>query len=280
MSMPSPLRRRGLCFENKCFCAHTRWLISNRSFLSHFPSEPAATMVRSFAMSHALRKLGGNRLLGSLGREDRNYLASVSRIEHAPQGRVLTSRSEPGTEVWFPHTGVIALTTTDASGRSVQTGVVGRDGCVGLDALFGPNPALPDATIQIEGSMSVIPAAQFRTAIDARPQVQGALSKFLHGLAAQSLQTIACNRLHTLHARCCRWLLTMQDAIESDMLPLTQEDLATLLGSGRPRVNLLLAALERDGLVRRHRGRVQLLTRRGLEKCACECYRLVRDAAG
>jgi CRP-like cAMP-binding protein len=230
-------------------------------------------------MSHALRKSGGNRLLGSLGREDRAYLTSVSRIEHAPQGHVLTSRSEPGTEIWFPHTGVIALTTTDVSGRSVQTGVVGPEGCVGLDTLYGPGPSLPDATIQIEGAMSVIPATHFRTAVDTRPRVHSALSKFLHGLAAQSLQTIACNRLHPLQARCCRWLLTMQDAIDDDILPLTQESLATLLGSGRPRVNLMLGKLEREGMIRRQRGRLQLLTRTGLERCACECYRLSRIAS-
>lgn len=219
-------------------------------------------------------------MLGGLAREDRQYLASLSRIEHAPQGLVLTSRTEPGTEVWFPHTGAIALTTTDETGRSVQTGVVGREGCVGVDALFAPAPILSDATMQVEGDMSVIPVKQFRTAIATRPQVQRAVSKFLHGLAAKSLQTIACNRLHTLHARCCRWLLTMQDTLESDMLPLTQEDLATLLGSGRPRVNLLLARLERDGALRRHRGRIHLLTRTPLERDACECYRLVRDIAG
>jgi CRP-like cAMP-binding protein len=231
-------------------------------------------------MSHPLRKPRGNRLLGGLGREDRHYLASVSRIEHVPQGLVLSSRTEPGAEVWFPHTGAIALTTTDETGRSVQTGLVGREGCVGVDALFAPAPILSDAITQVEGDMSVIPVKQFSTAIATRPQVQRALSKFLHGLAARSLQTIACNRLHTLHARCCRWLLTMQDTLESDTLPLTQEHLATLLGSGRPRVNLLLAGLERDGALRRQRGRIELLTRVPLERDACECYRLVRDLAG
>jgi CRP-like cAMP-binding protein len=235
-------------------------------------------MARSFTMSQASRKSKGNRLLSGLAREDRHYLASVSHVEHVPQGHVLTSRTEPGTDVWFPHTGAIALTITDETGRSVQTGVVGREGCVGVDALFAPAPALSDAIIQVEGDMSVIPAKQFRSAIATRPQVQHALSKFLHGLAAKSLQTIACNRLHTLHARCCRWLLTMQDTLESDTLPLTQEDLATLLGSGRPRVNLLLAKLERDGALRRRRGRIELLSRVPLERDACECYRLVRDA--
>jgi CRP-like cAMP-binding protein len=161
----------------------------------------------------------------------------------------------------------------------VQTGIVGREGCVGVDALFDSSPPLSDATIQVEGDMSVISAKQFRTAVNTRPRIQRALTKFLHGLAAKSLQTIACNRLHSLRARGCRWLLTIQDTLESDIIPLTQEDLATLLGSGRPRVNLLLAELEKGGSVRRHRGRIQVLMRGALERDACECYRLFRDVS-
>jgi CRP-like cAMP-binding protein len=169
--------------------------------------------------------------------------------------------------------------TTDASGRSVQTGIVGREGCVGLEALFGNGRPAADAVVQIEGAMSVVSAAHLRTALDTRPRVQAALSTFLHALSAQSLQTIACNRLHNLCARCCRWLLTMQDKAKSNDLPLTQEGLATLLGGGRPRVNRLLATLERDGILRRYRGRIHVLRRAGLEQYTCECYRLIRDAS-
>jgi len=178
--------------------------------------------------------------------------------------------------VWFPHTGVVALTATDAAGRSVQTGLVGKEGCVGLEALFGPTVTLPEAVVQIEGPMSVITANDLRAALSHRPSIQAALSRFLFSLSAQSMQTIACNRLHSLVSRCCRWLLTIQDRAETDDLPLTQENLATLLGSGRPRINAVLAGLEKKGLVRRHRGRIRLLRRSGLETCACECYRTVR----
>ena len=167
----------------------------------------------------------------------------------------------------------VRLTTTDESGRSVQTGLVGREGCVGLEALFDTEPPLPDATVQIEGAMTVIPASHLRTALEDRPRVQAAMTEFLYGLSAQSLQTIACNRLHSLEARCCRWLLTMRDKARSDNLPVTQEGLATLLGSGRPRINALLAALERDGLLRRYRGRIHIVKPGGLGKRACDCYR-------
>jgi CRP-like cAMP-binding protein len=214
-----------------------------------------------------------NRLLASLPPEDSAYLSSISRLGRPARGQTLTSHASPVNDIWFPHTAVVALIATDAAGRSVQTGMVGREGGIGLEALFGGSAKLPDSVVQIEGAMSILSANALGRALTERPAIQRALSAFLYGLSAQSLQTIACNRLHSLMARCCRWLLTLQDQAGSDDLPLTQENLATLLGGGRPRVNALLARLERSGLVRRCRGRIRLLERAGLEAQSCDCYR-------
>jgi CRP-like cAMP-binding protein len=225
--------------------------------------------------SHRQLVTGANRLLASLPTEDKLYLAPAIRSERPVQGYVLSTRTEAATEVWFPATGVIALIVTDHEGRSVQTGVVGSEGCVGLETLFDRTPALADAVVRVSGEMLVIPAAHLRTAFASRPAVQAVISRFLFDLSAQSIQTVACNRLHTLEARCCRWLLMIQDRTGDNDLPLTQESLATMLGSGRPRINFLLAMLERNGLVHRYRGRIRLLSRSGLERRACECYRLI-----
>jgi CRP-like cAMP-binding protein len=219
-----------------------------------------------------------NILLASVLAADDGGLASAMRLERPPQGQVLSSRTEPATEVWFPLSGVIALSITDQQGRMVQTGVVGREGCIGVETVYGHTQPLADATVQISGEMLVIQAAHLRSALEAQPAVQAALSQFLYELSAQTLQTVACNRLHSLEARCCRWLLMMQDRTGEDELPLTQEALATILGSGRPRINGLLAALELDGLVRRYRGRIRLLSRSRIERRACECYRLLNHA--
>jgi CRP-like cAMP-binding protein len=214
-----------------------------------------------------------NQLLAGLLAEDRTLLTVAARIEHSPPNHVLSSRSDPSTDIWFPHTGVIALSVTDGEGRTVQTAVVGPEGCVGLENMFQHTPAIADTWVQIAGEMLVVSAVQLRSALEARPTIQAALARFLVELSAQSLQTVACNRLHSLEARCCRWLLMIQDRTGDDELPLTQESLATILGSGRPRINALLAAMEQGGLVRRYRGRIRLLTRTGLEARACECYR-------
>jgi CRP-like cAMP-binding protein len=216
-----------------------------------------------------------NLLLADLQADDNALLASIARIEHPPANYFIGSRTDPAAEVWFPHTGVIALSVTDEEGRTVQTGVVGPEGCVGLETMFQHTPAMADAWVQIPGMMSVISGAQLRAALEARPSIQTAMARFLFELSTQSLQTVACNRLHSLEARCCRWLLMIRDRTGDDELPLTQESLATMLGSGRPRINALLAALERGGLVRRYRGRIRLLRHTGLEARACECYRLL-----
>lgn len=230
-------------------------------------------------MLYALHSPGTNRLLASLAPADGAHLAAFLRIERPPQGRILIGPSEPAIDVWFPHGGAIALITTDSAGRSVQTGMVGRAGCIGVEALFGDARPAVDAVVQIEGAMSVIAAAHLRTVLDRLPSMLITLAGFLHRSSAEAAQTIACNRLHSLLSRCCRWLLTMHDHANGDDLPITQEGLATLLGGGRPRVNLLLATLQRQGIVRRHRGRIQVLTRAGLERYSCECYHLVRDMA-
>lgn len=214
-----------------------------------------------------------NHLLARLHEDDRALLGQALRIERPPPNHVLSSRTDPATEIWFPHSGIIALTVTDNEGRTVQAGVVGPEGCVGLESMFPLVPAMADAWVQITGEMSVIGGASLRLALEARPSIQAILARFLLELSAQSLQTVACNRLHSLEARCCRWLLMMRDRTGEDDLPLTQENLATMLGSGRPRINVLLAGLERDGLVQRFRGRLRLLSRPRLRGRACECYR-------
>ncbi len=231
-------------------------------------------------MQHALRTADRNQLLAGLPPADVARLGAFSRIEHPRRGSVLARTSEPGVDIWFPHTGTIALITTDASGRSVQTGMVGPEGCVGLQALFGPKRLASDAVVQIEGAMSVISATHLKSAFDARPQFQVALLRFLYGLSAQSLQTIACNRLHSQLSRCCRWLLTIQERVGSRDISITQEHLAMLIGGGRPRVNRLLRALEDEGILRLSRGRIRLLSRAALQLHSCECYRLSRDAGG
>ncbi len=139
-------------------------------------------------MSAALQNGAGNKLLAGLAPEDATYLASISRLERPAQGQALTGDSLATSEIWFPHSGVIALLVSVGTGPSVQTGLVGSEGCVGFEALVDRMPRLMRGVVRIEGSMSVVPAAQLKSALSARPSIEAAMFRFLSGLCAQSLQ--------------------------------------------------------------------------------------------
>ena len=219
------------------------------------------------------RALEANLLFASFSPEDGAHLATSIRVEWCAPGRVFINRAKEAREVWFPLSGVAALSVTDNEGRSVQTGIVGPEGCFGLNALFSSAATPGDAAVQVAGEFAAVPAAYLRHAAETRVTIMPVLTRFLYEMSAQALQTVACNRLHSLECRSCRWLLMLQDRTGQSDLPLTQESFATLLGSGRPRINGLLASLEQDGLLRRYRGRIRILTRQGLRARACECYR-------
>jgi CRP-like cAMP-binding protein len=92
----------------------------------------------------------------------------------------------------------------------------------------------------------------------------------------QVSQSVACNGLHTLQQRCCRWLLLTHDRVPSDDIPLTHEYLAVMLGVRRAGVTEVLAALSTKGHIRNTRGTIIILDRAGMERCACECYQAAR----
>ena len=92
----------------------------------------------------------------------------------------------------------------------------------------------------------------------------------------QIMQGAACNALHGVKQRCCRWLLQTQDRVGSGEFVLKQEFLAIMLGVQRPTVTLVMGALQDGGLIRTRYGRNQVLKRKKLEQAACECYEVIR----
>jgi CRP-like cAMP-binding protein len=92
----------------------------------------------------------------------------------------------------------------------------------------------------------------------------------------QIAQTTACNHVHSVQQRMCRWLLTTHDRVGADEFHLTQEFLAQMLGVRRPSVTVAAGHLQRAGLIRYRRGRIRISDRAGLEACACECYDSLR----
>ena len=191
------------------------------------------------------------------------------------RGQIICRRDAPITHFVFPLDAVISLVSRDSSGNGIETGVIGREGCAGIEAILGNELALADAIVQMPGEAASVPVRVLREAAAAHPTLQQALLGFLGTLIGQLMQSAACNRLHGVEARCCRWLLAVRDRAGRNDLPLTHEFLAEMLGVRRPTVTLVLQSLQQAGLVNGARGRLVVLDREGLVRTACDCHTIM-----
>jgi CRP-like cAMP-binding protein len=197
-----------------------------------------------------------------------------------PQYQIL---EEPGAKIefaYFLNDGMTSLVALSRDGRSVEVGIVGREGMVGLPLIAGLRQGTFRAIMQMSGSGVRIRAEVFTDVLASSPVLRAELSRFslMHGL--QTAQLAACNRLHEVEQRLARWLLMCQDRFDSQSLPLTHEFLAQMLGTGRPSVSLAAASLENAGLIENLRGSVKILNRKSLEEAACECYGVIQHFNG
>ena len=122
-----------------------------------------------------------------------------------------------------------------------------------------------------------VPTATLETLKAASPAFADLFARYADALLAQLMQSVACNALHSVEARASRWLLATHDRAGEAIIHLTQESLAEMLGVQRTTVTGVVQALEERGLIRRHRGRVEVVDRRGLERHTCECYAAVEE---
>ncbi len=190
---------------------------------------------------------------------------------------------EPGEKIqygYFLNDGMTSLVVISNDGRSVEVGIVGREGMVGVPLAVGLQRGTFRAIMQIPGQGLRIRSEVLDDALSAAPSLRQELSRYtlLHGL--QVGQIAACNRLHEIDQRLARWLLMCQDRVDSDSLPLTHEFLAQMIGSGRPAVSLAAGMLEESGAVEQLRGTIKVVNRKVLESAACECYRVIQNFNG
>jgi CRP-like cAMP-binding protein len=181
---------------------------------------------------------------------------------------------------YFLNDGMTSLVVVSKDGRSVEVGIVGREGMVGAPLAAGLQRGTFRAIMQIAGQGTRLRSEVLEEALAMAPSLQQELSKYtlFHGL--QVGQIAACNRLHEIDQRLARWLCMCQDRVDSPSLGLTHEFLAQMLGSGRPAVTLAAGALEQRGAIEQQRGAIKVLNRKELESAACECYQVVGNFNG
>ncbi len=187
---------------------------------------------------------------------------------------------EPGDTLksaYFCNAGMISILSVFADGKSVEVGLVGKEGFVGLPLVAGFRTSPTRAIAQIEGSAFRIDAETLTEMLPQCPYLERQLQQFSQIMAMQGTQVAACNRLHEVEERLARWLLMSADRIGSDAVPLTQEFLGQMLGTRRSSVTVAAGILQKAGLIAYTRGDVQITDRPKLEQAACECYGIMQQ---
>lgn len=218
-----------------------------------------------------------NRILTTLPPEILHRLDAHLEPLLLDQRRVLHDASAPTDHLYFIDSGLISLIKTMKDGRTVEVAAVGSEGLVGAFALYGIQPPIWDAVVQIPGKAYRIELSRFHDEMRRSDPVRRIVQRYIHTLIWEITQTAACNRLHSLEERCCRWLLLAQDRVQSDTFRITHEFLALMLGVQRAGLSITAGMLQKAGFIRYSRGLITVLDRAGLEATTCECYLSVRN---
>jgi CRP-like cAMP-binding protein len=218
----------------------------------------------------------GNSILDRLPSEDRALLAAKLSPVFLRVKTVLFEPGEVVDAVYFPLDGVISLVTPLEDGAIVEVATIGNEGIVGVPTIPGGAFAVR-AISQVAGRCLTMSVEAFREAEAASPGIAQLVQTYVLALFGQISQAAACNRLHTNEERLSRWLLMSHDRVGADKFIITQEFLAQMLGSRRATVTLSAGVLQKAGLIRYHRGHVEIVDRAGLESVSCECYRVIKS---
>jgi CRP-like cAMP-binding protein len=217
-----------------------------------------------------------NGLLAALPPEDLARLRPGLHPVELPFDQTLYPADGAVEAALFPESGMTSLIATLDGGEQVEVGIAGREGLVGLPLVLGDDRSLVEARVQMEGTALRIGAAALRAAMDESAALRRLLLRYALAFQAQVTLTAACNARHAIEQRLARWLLIAHDRADGDEFPMTHEFMAMMLGVRRPGVSLAAGVLQKAGLIRYARGRMEITDRPGLEAASCECYHTAR----
>lgn len=218
---------------------------------------------------------GKNAFLSELSPAEYAALRSHLAPLELRAGQCLHHRGDAVQEVIFPHSGVVAMSMPLRDYPGAAAALIGRDGIIGALAALADAPATSDAVVHIAGRASRLPASTFRQMLDQNPSLVRRVARYGQALLAQSQQNALCHAVHLVDARICRWLFAVQTRCGGDKVPLTQNTLAQLLGLRRTTVTLAAGQLEALGVIKRHRGYMQILNQHELEQHSCQCHAML-----
>jgi CRP-like cAMP-binding protein len=220
-----------------------------------------------------------NQILLALGRNGCERVFAKLEFVNLPVTTTLNEIGEPIAFGYFINDGLASVLSVMEDGKSVEVGLIGLEGFVGLPLVSGLSTSPTRTIMQVAGSGFRISAKDLAPAFVECEYLKTSLSRYSNELTMQATQVAACNRLHEVEERLARWLLMSQDRLGGDIVPLTQDFLAHMLGTRRASVTVAAGILQKAGLITYARGVVKIVNRSLLIDATCECYGLLTRQA-
>ena len=217
-----------------------------------------------------------NRILSRASPVDLEDLRPQLRVVELKQGLVIAESRSRVSQVYFPHSGILSCVVELENGWAIESGMIGKDGVFGAAQALDDKLSLHKVVVQVPSMASVVSAGHLKAVAQSSPDFLALLIKYEQFFLGQVQQTTACNAIHTVEQRMCKWLMRMYDLVGIE-LPLTQEFMAQMMGVQRTSVSGVAKQLQLDGLISYHRGKVSILDINLVQHRACECHRTIRE---
>jgi len=222
------------------------------------------------------RRGSSNRLILALPSSALEHLTRNLDTVECRRGQVLVDPDTTIEGVFFPDAGLISVAAVYDGGKIGEVTVIGREGCTGVDAILGADRSCVRMQVQIPGTAARMPLQGFLEAMESLPEFRAVMYAYAQVYIDELMLSVACRSAHSLLQRLARWLLMIRDACDADDLPVSQQQLAALLGVHRPSITNAARELEKMGLIARGVRQMTVRDRVALTHAACECYTRMR----
>jgi CRP-like cAMP-binding protein len=217
-----------------------------------------------------------NDILRALLNSEYKHLSPKLEQVHLKRGEIIYQADQRIDHVYFPETAVVAMIDTVDDGGTVEVGIIGHEGMVGINIFLGCLVTPDKALVQISGSAMRMQTNDLREELRFGSPLQRLLLRYTQALLAVISQSVACSQHHTVAQRLSRWLLTMHDQAESNQFEMSHKSIAAMLGARREGITEAAGKLQAAGLITYSRAHISILDEAGLKKQSCECYRFIR----
>lgn len=201
----------------------------------------------------------------------------LERVERQAGDLLYNPRDNVAT-VYFPcGPSLVSYLVANEDGNDVETVLIGREGAVGGIVSSGHLPAYCLIVVKFGGPFATLPIDRLEAAKQQSPSLRALFARYADCLLAQILQSTACNAIHSIEQRTAKWIISAMERTGDGIVPLTHEELASMLGVGRSYASRVIQTFKADGIIETRRGALVVQDRRALDARACRCNRSVRE---